>query len=151
MWETGASLPPGELVRAGRAEQVAERLVERSRDVLQRRADLPDVIELARALAERALGRALEVSDAALGGWAVQLLDEARGARMLRLVTHPLELERLRIALPAALAPLELHELDLQLLADPTLPRFGLRLETELGVLEASVPATLDALARCLR
>lgn len=142
-----STLPRGELVRRGAAEPLAEQLLDRSRALRQRRAELPDVVDLARALAERALGHTLEFSDADLAGWALQLLDEARGARTLRLFTHPAELERLR----AALTPLALEELDLALVADATLPRFGLRLETELGVLEASVPGALDALAQRLR
>lgn len=163
------TLPRGRLVRAPRTphddaqapppraseaephspatQSAVEHLLARRAEVAERRAGLPDTIELARALAERLVGEALATRDDALAHWAEQLLDEARAARSLRLSAAPADLERLR----PALAGLDLSERDLTLVADSSLANGSFRLETELGELEASVSEALAVLAERLR
>lgn len=100
------------------------------------------VVELARLLAQRIVGHALTVSDEALWHWATAVMQEARGARSIHLIAAPEEAERL--------CPLvrELAEKDRQVSvsADPELGRGALRVETELGMLEASIDGALDTL-----
>lgn len=145
-----SSAPPADAKRDRALEGasvVAELLAERHAEIVRRTAELPDVVELARALAERIVGDTLATRDDALHRFAATLLDEARGARQLTLLASPSAIERLRLAL----ANLELGERDLTLLPDPELPEGTLRLATELGDIEAAVGDTLDRLAQAAR
>lgn len=108
----------------------------------------PDaVVELARLLAGRLVGHALAVSDDALRHWARTLLDEARGARRIHLLAPSEMVERLH-----GLAE-ELTEegREISVAGDPELARGSLRVETELGTLDASVDQALERLVRALR
>ena len=117
---------------------------------LEARADeraLDRSIELARVLAERLLGEALQLDPARLSAIAKRALEEARGARRIRVVAHPSDAARLdaeRVSLAVGLEALEI-------VADPARTPGDLRLETEIGVLDAALAPQLDRLTQKLR
>lgn len=117
---------------------------------LEARADergLERSVELARLLAERLLGEELRQDPARITALARRALGEARGARRVRVVAHPDDAARLeaeRETLGAALDVLEI-------VADPARSPGDLRLETEIGVLDAALAPQLDRLTQKLR
>lgn len=104
-------------------------------------------IELAKILAERMLGRALELDPTVASSLARQALTEARGARRVRIFAHPedaaaIEKERGSLGLP---------ENAVVIFSDADRQRGDLRLETEIGVLDAALAPGLERLAKKLR
>lgn len=104
-------------------------------------------IELARILSERMLGHALQQDPTVTASLARQALTEARGARRVRIFAHPddvpaLEQERGTLGLP---------ENAVVIFADAERKRGDLRLETEIGVLDAALAPGLERLAKKLR
>lgn len=133
--------------RAQGASSLAERLL--ALQVHEAAADeraLDRVVGLARLLAERLLGETLALDPSRVTALARTALGEARGARSIRIVAHP-EDSRLLEELLAATAFAHVT----QLVADPARTRGSLRLETEIGVLDADVAPQLDRLAARLR
>jgi flagellar biosynthesis/type III secretory pathway protein FliH len=104
-------------------------------------------VELARLLAERLLGESLRVAPEQVVSLAKQALREARGARRITLVAHPDDARILEQALPA----LGLDPTTAQVRADATRARGNLRIETEIGVLDAELAPQLERLALKLR
>lgn len=104
-------------------------------------------VELARLLAERLLGESLRVAPEQVIALARQALGEARGARRITLVAHPEDAKLLEISLP----DLGLDPAVAQVRADTTRPRGNLRIETEIGVLDAELAPQLDRLSLKLR
>jgi len=104
-------------------------------------------VELARLLAERLLGESLRVAPEQVTALARQALSEARGARRITLAAHPEDAKLLEISLPA----LGLDAAVLQLRQDPARSRGNLRIETEIGVLDAEIAPQLERLALKLR
>lgn len=108
---------------------------------------LDRVVELAKLLAERLLGRALELDATMVVDLGRQLLKEARGARHIVIEAHPEDVALLQHSLQAlgldpALAHVE---------ADPHRARGNLRLVTDIGVLDGNLSAQLERLALRLR
>jgi flagellar assembly protein FliH len=104
------------------------------------------LIELARLLAERLLGEALRLEPSQVVALAEHALGEARGARRITIVAHPddsTELER-------ALADGRLDRV-VRVVASAERGRGSLRLETEIGVLDADLAPQLARLAEALR
>jgi flagellar biosynthesis/type III secretory pathway protein FliH len=104
------------------------------------------LIELARLLAERLLGVALRLEPSQVVALAEHALGEARGARRITIVAHPddtAELER-------ALAEGRLDRVT-RVIASGERSRGSLRLETEIGVLDADLAPQLARLAEALR
>jgi flagellar biosynthesis/type III secretory pathway protein FliH len=104
-------------------------------------------VELARLLAERLLGTALRLDPGLVVSLAERALSEARGARRVRLVAHPDDAARLEAQGESLGATLD----ALEILADPARAPGDLRLETEIGVLDAQLAPQLDRLAQKLR
>jgi flagellar biosynthesis/type III secretory pathway protein FliH len=104
-------------------------------------------VELARLLAQRLLGESLRVAPEQVVSLAKQALGEARGARRITLVAHPDDARILEQALPA----LGLDPTTAQVRADATRARGNLRIETEIGVLDAELAPQLERLALKLR
>ena len=104
-------------------------------------------VELARLLAERLLGESLRVAPEQVIALARQALGEARGARRITLVAHPEDAKLLEISL----TDLGLDPAVAQVRADTTRPRGNLRIETEIGVLDAELAPQLDRLSLKLR
>lgn len=135
----------------GRAEGVAT-LAARALalSALEARADeqaLERSVGLARVLAERLLGEELRLDPARVAALARQALAEARGARRARIVAHPDD----ATLLEPCLAELGLGAGAVSIAADPTRTRGSLRLETDIGVLDAELAPQLDRLTERLR
>ncbi|HVU03891.1 MAG TPA: FliH/SctL family protein [Polyangiaceae bacterium] len=134
----------------GRAEGFAETTalaVElRARAAEREERALGDAVELARLLAERLVGHVLSEDPGTVAHLAKTALAEARGARRVVLVANPEDANVLRPVLGAIDAEGRLAEVR----GDPLLRRGDLRLETDVGIVEARVGAALDRLAQRL-
>ncbi len=131
--DAAASLAARALALAAREAESAERGLERS-------------VELARILAERLLGEALGVAPERIVALARQALVEARGARRISIFAHPEDAARLE----RSLSELGLGA-DTRVVADPRRAKGNLRLETDIGVLDAELAPQLERLALKLR
>ncbi|MEO6602406.1 MAG: FliH/SctL family protein [Polyangiaceae bacterium] len=104
-------------------------------------------VELARLLAERLLGESLRVAPEQVVALAKQALAEARGARRISLLAHPEDAKLLEHSLPS----LGLDPSTVQVRVDPNRARGNLRIETEIGVLDAELAPQLERLSLKLR
>ncbi len=104
-------------------------------------------VALARLLAERLLGASLAVAPEQVVTLARQALSEARGARRLSIVAHPEDAKLLN----GSLASLGVAVETVRILPDSARARGSLRIETDIGVLDADLSAQLDRLALRLR
>ncbi|HEX6272107.1 MAG TPA: FliH/SctL family protein [Polyangiaceae bacterium] len=131
--EASARLAAHALALSLRESQALERNLER-------------VVELSRVLAERLLGEALELEPRRIVAIARRALEETRGARRVTIVAHPDD---------AALIEEALQSLNAagiaSVLPDPERPRRSLRLDTDIGVLDADLAPQLDRLLPKLR
>ena len=108
---------------------------------------LSRTVDLARLLAERLLGRALAMEPALVLELAREVLAEVRSARRVRLFAHPGDVEALR----ASTRAFDPDGRVQQVIADPSLSRGDLRVETELGVVDARLPVEFERLSKRLR
>ncbi|HEY3500745.1 MAG TPA: FliH/SctL family protein [Polyangiaceae bacterium] len=131
--EIAASFAARELAFAAREQRALER-------------NFDDLVELSRLLAERLLGEALRLDPSRIAALARQALTEARGAQRVTLVAHPEDASLLERALAQG-------ELDgvANVVADAARARGSLRLETNLGILDAEIAPQLERLAAKLR
>lgn len=136
---------------AGRAEGLAQvqALVAglvRARDRAIAEAE-PQLIELAFSIAQRVLGRAVERDPEAVVQVARRAVAAARRQAELRVHAHPDDLAALRGAEPPLAEGAGLGK-RLTFVADDLLERGGVRVETALGVVDASLESQLGALRR---
>lgn len=133
--------------RAEAAARVAAQALALSlRDAQSLERNLDRIVELSRVLAERLLGEALELEPRRVVAIARRALEEARGARRVTIVAHPEDATLIEQAL------LSVHAGGAALvLADPERPRGSLRLDTDIGVLDADLAPQLDRLLPKLR
>jgi flagellar assembly protein FliH len=108
---------------------------------------LDRLVEVARLLAERLLGEELTIAPERIVALARQALAEARGARRVTMVAHPDDAKRLE----HALVELGLGGELLRVVADARRPQGNLRLETDIGTLDAELGPQLERLAQKLR
>lgn len=108
---------------------------------------LDRTVQLARLLAERLLGESLRVAPEQVTALAKQALAEARGARRITLVAEPAD----AAILQQNLAALGLDAGTLNVRADAARARGNLRVETEIGALDAELAPQLERLALKLR
>jgi flagellar assembly protein FliH len=108
---------------------------------------LDRIVGHARLLAERLVGRELEVHPAAIAELAAGVLAEAGGATRFVFRAHPEDARTLAGALRdlGDMAPAP------RVVEDPALSRGDLRLETDCGAIDARLGTSLDALAARLR
>jgi flagellar assembly protein FliH/type III secretion protein L len=124
----------------------ARELVLASRESTALERELENVVSLARLLAERLLGEALALDPTRVVALARQALAEARGARRVTIAAHPEDVPLLEHALAERkLAP------PLTVVADRARARGHLRLETDIGTLDAELAPELDRLTEKLR
>lgn len=134
--------------RADAAAKIAARaLALRHHESRAEERALDRSVQLARLLAERLLGESLRVAPEQVLALAKQALSEARGARRIQLVAHPEDARILEHSLPA----LGLDLSTAQVRADPSRARGNLRIETEIGVLDAELAPQLERLSLKLR
>ena len=108
---------------------------------------LDRTVQLARLLAERLLGESLRVAPEQVTAIAKQALGEARGARRITIVAEPADARILQ----QNLAAIGLDAATLQVRPDPARARGNLRVETEIGALDAELAPQLERLALKLR
>lgn len=133
--------------RAEAAASVAEQVLRlQAREAELDARSLDRSIDLATLLAERLLGESLSLDPSRIAALARRALDEARGARRIVLWAHPDDREALAQAL-------ESGDLDrvAEIQVSPDRPRGSLRLETDLGSLDADLGPQLSRLAERLR
>jgi flagellar biosynthesis/type III secretory pathway protein FliH len=126
---------------------VSEALEFRKRRAELSRNALDRSIGFATLLAERLLGEELALSADRISALARQALTEAAGARHAILVAHPLDASELR----AGLASLGTLFESIGIEDDAQLTRGHVRVETELGVIEADLRGQLARLALQLK
>ena len=136
---------------AGRAEAAASvaarALALRHHESRADERQLNRSVELARLLAERLLGESLRVAPEQVVALAKQALNEARGARRITIVAHPEDAQILEQSLSA----LGLDPSAARTRTDPARARGDLRIETEIGVLDAELAPQLQRLSVKLR
>jgi flagellar assembly protein FliH/type III secretion protein L len=132
--DAAASLAARALALAAREAESAERQLDR-------------LVEVARILAERLLGEALGLEPGRIIALAKQALGEARGARRVTIFAEPEDATRLE----RALSELGLGNDVTRVVADPRRPKNNLRLETDIGTLDAELAPQLERLALKLR
>jgi flagellar biosynthesis/type III secretory pathway protein FliH len=125
----------------GEALALRKRQAELSRSVLDRS------IGFATLLAERLLGEELQQTPERVRALARQALKEAAGARQAVIVAHPADAAELKAGL---IGLGELFE-SIGIEEDARLGRGQLRVETELGVIEADLRGQLERLAGQLK
>lgn len=134
----------------GRAEGAARLAVQalalHEREARADERALDRSVALARLLAERLLGEQLTLDPSRVAALARSALAEARGARTVTVVANPEDVS----ALERALAAGELPRVT-RIVPQHGRPRGSLRLETEIGVLDADIAPELDRLAARLR
>lgn len=108
---------------------------------------LERTVALARLLAERLLGASLAAAPEQVVALARQALGEARGARRLNIIAHPEDAELLTRSLPSLGVAIE----TVRVTPDGSRERGSLRIETDIGVLDADLAPQLDRLALRLR
>jgi len=105
------------------------------------------IVALSRVLAERLIGRTLELAPETVVTLAERVLIEARNARRIQMFVNPLQVPTLTAATAAFDPEGRVHTVT----GDPSLGAGDIRLETELGTVEARVGDELDRLALRLR
>lgn len=132
--EAAAKLAAHALALATHEAKADERALDRS-------------VALARVLAERLLGASLAASPEQVVSLARQALAEARGARRLTIAAHPEDAK----LLTSSIASLGVAAETVRVVADAARSRGSLRVETDIGVLDADLAPQLDRLALRLR
>lgn len=117
-----------------REKELAESMLERS-------------VGFATLLAERLLGEELEQRPERVRALARQALKEAAGARHALISANPRDAAELRSGLEGVAPLLDSVEIE----DDPELSRGQLRVETEIGIIEADIRGQLDRLSAQLR
>jgi flagellar biosynthesis/type III secretory pathway protein FliH len=105
------------------------------------------IIAVAVVLAERLLGAALDLDPARIAHLARTAIAEARGARRITIEAHPLDADSLRRHLQAA----QLDAQSVEVRDNLALARGDLRLQTDVGTIDAKLAPRLDRLAAALR
>ena len=136
---------------SGRAEAIAE-MAALALSLRRREAEADDrardrVIAVAGLLAERLLGHALGTHPEEVLSLAAQALSEAGGARRVELHAHPDDAALLREATAAFDPDGRVHTV----VSDESLARGDLRLNTEVGMIDARLGPQLTRLAERLR
>lgn len=136
---------------AARAEAdtqlTARWLALRAKETGQAGPERDRIVGLAVLLAERLVGRALELDPALVASMAETVLREARGARRATVEAHPEDAALLRRHLAAA----GLDPASVDVREDAALARGSLRLHTDVGTLDAQLAPRLERLAAALR
>ncbi len=125
------------------AAKITEAAVLRLRQ-LERARD--DIIKLAQAMAERIIGESLDLDPERLLSMAQRCINEARGATRVLLFVHPADATRLAQQIEGLGVSVEVR-----VQPDPGLQAGDLRIETDVGSLDARVGTQLANLAAKIR
>ncbi len=118
----------------------------RAEEAARAERDLTQTTQLARMLAERLLGAELTLAPERIVDLAAAALREARGARRAKIRAHEADAP----LLTARLRDLGMKDGAVEIIADDTLPRGSLLLDTDLGVMDARIAPQLDRLTEAL-
>lgn len=132
---------------AGYAELTALLLRQKAREAELDHAARERSLTLARLLAERLVGRALEHDPGVVADLATTLLDEIRGARQIQFMVHPEDAP----ILERAFAQLRVPNRSVAVTPEVGMPRGQLRVVSELGTFHADLGRRLDVLCDALR
>jgi flagellar biosynthesis/type III secretory pathway protein FliH len=133
--------------KEGAASLAAAWVKLRTEEAARDERDLDRTTELARVMAERLVGEALELDPAKVRSLARQALASARHSRRVVFSAHPADADALR----ADLGALGLEGAAIEIHVDTTRARGSLLIETDLGTLDANLTLQLDRLARSIR
>jgi flagellar assembly protein FliH len=146
-----ASIAAAEVAREAReqaeARVAAQWLCLRNDEDSRLVRDKDRMIGMAVVLAERLLGTVLALGPERIAELARVAIGEARGARRIAIDAHPLDVEMLRQSLRDA--SLDPHIVEVR--ADGALARGDLRLQTDIGTIDAKLATRLQRLAAALR
>ena len=117
------------------------------REELIDREQMDRSIAIATLLAERILGEVLSLDPSRIGALAREVLREVHGARRVVIATHPQDADRLR----TFFGDFDAKEEVCRVVADTSLARGDLRVQTDLGVICAELGDRLEQLADRLR
>ncbi len=131
----------------GLAETAALVLALREREQTAEERSRDRVVALARLLAERLLGHTLAADPGEIAALAREALAEAGGARRIELRAHPEDAALLRGATSSFDPDGRVHAV----VSDESLARGDLRLNTDLGMIDARLGPELSRLAERLR
>ena len=145
-----ASKAAADAAREAREEETARLaagfLALREAEARQLESGKGRLVELATLLAERLLGEALRVEPQRIAELAAVAIEEARGARRIRISASPEDVTPLREAFAAVDA-----RIPIDVEVDSALERGSLVLHTDLGTLDARLAPQLERLAAALR
>jgi flagellar assembly protein FliH len=134
-------------VERAQAELAARWLALRQHELRQVEKEADRVVPLAVALAERLLGAALDLDPSRIVHLARAVFAEARGARRAKVDAHPSDASVLREQLTTA--GLDVQSVEIR--EDPALARGELRLQTDVGTIDARLAPRFERLAAALR
>jgi flagellar biosynthesis/type III secretory pathway protein FliH len=132
------------------ASVAAQWLALRAAEATRVDRDIDRIVAVSIALAERLLGAALELDPARVVDLARAVIAEARGARRIAIEAHPLDAEALRKELDHVEGS-GLDKLTIEVRPDEALARGELRLQTDMGTIDAKLAPRLERLAPALR
>lgn len=110
-------------------------------------SDTERVVSIAVMLAERLVGATLQVDPTMIGSLANVVIAEARGVRRAVIHAHPTDAEQLR----GQLAIAGVDQASFSVESDDSMERGSLRLQTDIGVIDAQLRGRLDRLSVALR
>ncbi|MDP9002742.1 MAG: FliH/SctL family protein [Myxococcota bacterium] len=129
------------------AKVAARWLVFKQEEDLRLERDKERIIAVAIVLAERLLGATLELHPARIADLARGAVAEARGASRISIEAHPLDVD----ALGQHFKMVGLHGLPVEVRKNAALARGELRLQTDVGTIDAKLAPQLERLAAALR
>jgi flagellar assembly protein FliH len=144
--------PPAAVDRESALAEVTTLLVSaRALAEAERAAAKDAAVELARKMAEKIIGRAVDLDPSVMGEIAEQALaaSRARGGQVV-LRFHPEDLAAIEQS-RSQWSPRMTTAVDLRVVADAAVGRYGCVVETPVGRLDARLQTQLDALEGALR
>ncbi len=129
------------------AKFAARWLALRSEEGKRLERDRERLVRVAVVLAERLLGAELQLDPARIAEFARTAIAEARGARRVVIQAHPADADLLRSHLDS----LGGHSQAVDVREEPALARGDLRLQTDIGTIDAKLVPRLERLAAALR
>lgn len=145
--EASVRLAERDARESAQADLAARWLALRQREIRGVENGSDRTVALAVALAERLLGASLDLDPTRIVSLAQTIFAEARGARRAKVDAHPSDASVLREQLTTA--GLDVQSIEIR--EDPTLARGELRLQTDLGNIDARLAPRFARLAAALR
>lgn len=110
----------------------------------------PQIVELALTIAEKVIGKAVEDEPQITAAILERAKQEVVDAKQMRVWLHPLDFKILAELRPDLIKMGDESGRSIEVLASEEISRGGCRLETESGLVDATVPTQLDEIRRQL-